>query len=51
VSAVPKASSPERRRENLAALDLELSADERARIDALPKDRRAVETDWSPEWD
>jgi diketogulonate reductase-like aldo/keto reductase len=42
VSAVPKASSPERRRENLAALDLELSADERARIDALPKDRRAV---------
>ena len=51
VSAVPKASSPERRRENLAALDLELSAEERERIDALPKDRRAVEPDWSPEWD
>jgi 2,5-diketo-D-gluconate reductase B len=51
VSAVPKASSPERRRENLGALRLELSADERARIDALPKDRRAVQTDWSPEWD
>jgi 2,5-diketo-D-gluconate reductase B len=51
VSAVPKASSSERRRENLSALGLELSADERARIDALPKDRRAVETDWSPEWD
>jgi 2,5-diketo-D-gluconate reductase B len=51
VSAVPKASSPERRRENLAALELELSAEERARIDALPKDRRAVETEWSPEWD
>jgi 2,5-diketo-D-gluconate reductase B len=51
VSAVPKASSPERRRENLGALDLELSADERARIDALPKDRRAVETQWSPDWD
>jgi 2,5-diketo-D-gluconate reductase B len=51
VSAVPKASSAERRRENLAALGLELSADERARIDALPKDRRAVQTDWSPDWD
>jgi 2,5-diketo-D-gluconate reductase B len=51
VSAVPKASSPERRRENLGALGLELSAGERAAIDALPKDRRAVETQWSPEWD
>ncbi|HEV3378522.1 MAG TPA: aldo/keto reductase [Thermoleophilaceae bacterium] len=51
VSAVPKASSPERRRENLGAVRLELSADERARIDALPKDRRAVETEWSPDWD
>jgi 2,5-diketo-D-gluconate reductase B len=51
VSAVPKASSPERRRENLGALDLELTAVERRRIDALPKDRRAVQTEWSPEWD
>jgi 2,5-diketo-D-gluconate reductase B len=51
VSAVPKASSPERRRENLAALELELTPDERARIDALPKDRRYVETEWSPDWD
>jgi 2,5-diketo-D-gluconate reductase B len=51
VSAVPKASSPERRRENLGALELELSDEERARIDALPKDRRAVELDWAPEWD
>jgi 2,5-diketo-D-gluconate reductase B len=50
VSAVPKASSPERRRENLGALGLELSADERRRIDALPKDRRYVETEWSPDW-
>jgi 2,5-diketo-D-gluconate reductase B len=51
VSAVPKASSPERRRENLGALDLKLGADERAAIDALPKDRRAVHTDWAPDWD
>jgi 2,5-diketo-D-gluconate reductase B len=51
VSAVPKASSPERRRENLGALRVELSSDERARIDALPKDRRHVDTQWSPDWD
>jgi 2,5-diketo-D-gluconate reductase B len=51
VSAVPKASSPERRRENLAALELELTPEERRRIDALPKDRRAVQTEWSPDWD
>jgi 2,5-diketo-D-gluconate reductase B len=51
VSAIPKASSPERRRENLGALELELTAEDRARIDALPKDRRAVETAWAPDWD
>jgi 2,5-diketo-D-gluconate reductase B len=51
VSAVPKASSPERRRENLRALELELTPEERGRIDALPKDRRSVQTAWSPEWD
>jgi 2,5-diketo-D-gluconate reductase B len=51
VSAVPKASTMERRRENLAALTLELTAEDRARIDALPKDQRRVETEWSPEWD
>jgi 2,5-diketo-D-gluconate reductase B len=48
---VPKASSSERRRENLGALRLELSADERAAIDALPKDLRFVQTQWSPGWD
>ena len=51
VSAVPKASSAERRRENWGALELELSAEDRARIDALPKDQRGVETSWSPQWD
>jgi 2,5-diketo-D-gluconate reductase B len=51
VSAVPKASTPERRRENLAALELELTDEERTRIDALRKDRRYVETQWAPDWD
>ncbi|MGH2742759.1 MAG: aldo/keto reductase [Thermoleophilaceae bacterium] len=51
VSAVPKASDPGRQRENLAALELELTPEERRRIDGLPKDRRAVDTRWSPDWD
>jgi 2,5-diketo-D-gluconate reductase B len=51
VSAIPKASSPERRRENFGALELELSAEEQTRIDALPKDRRFVNVEWAPEWD
>ncbi|GAA1987573.1 aldo/keto reductase [Isoptericola halotolerans] len=34
---VPKSSSPERQRENLAALDLELTADELATISALDR--------------
>ena len=51
VSAVPKSASAERRRENLDVFDFELTADERARIDALPKDRRAVDTAWAPDWD
>jgi 2,5-diketo-D-gluconate reductase B len=51
VSAVPKASSPGRRRENLDALDVELSDQDRTRIDALPKDRRGVQMAWAPDWD
>ena len=51
VSAVAKSASPERRRENLDVFDFELSPEERARIDALPKNRRYVNEGWAPEWD
>lgn len=35
----------------LDPLEVELTPEERARIDALPKGRRHVETQWSPRWD
>ena len=52
VAAVPKAASHSNRVDNLAALELDpLSDDERARIDALPKDRRVIDPGWAPDWD
>ncbi|HET8757297.1 MAG TPA: aldo/keto reductase [Solirubrobacteraceae bacterium] len=51
VSPIPKASSHERRLENFEVFDFELSADERAEIDALPKDARTADPPWAPDWD
>ena len=51
VVAVPKAASPERRRENFDIFDFSLSAEERARIDSLPKDQREFSPGWAPDWD
>jgi 2,5-diketo-D-gluconate reductase B len=51
VSPIPKASSHERRVENFEVFDFSLSDDERARIDALPKDDRQIDPDFSPDWD
>jgi 2,5-diketo-D-gluconate reductase B len=51
VSPIPKASSHERRLENYEVSDFELSAEERAEIDGLPKDMRNTESEWSPDWD
>ena len=51
VAAVPKAATHENREKNLQALDFELTDDQTARIDALPKDRRAIDPPWSPVWD
>lgn len=50
VAAVPKSASPERRREN-CDLGFALTGEDRARIAALPKDRRIVDLDFAPEWD
>ena len=51
VSPIPKASSHERRVENFEVFDFQLSDDERARIDALPKDARTGDPDFAPDWD
>ena len=51
VVAIPKSGSEAHRRSNLAAAGLTLSADERARLDALPKDRRTIDPGFAPDWD
>ena len=51
VSPIPKASSHERRLENFEVFDFALSDEERARIDALPKDRREINPGFAPDWD
>ena len=51
VAAIPKASSDGHRASNLAAADLTLAPDDRARLDALPKDRRTVSPGFAPDWE
>jgi|SRR5215211_273530 len=50
VSAVPKASSHERRVENLELFDFELTDADRERIAALRKDDRRIDPSWGPDW-
>ncbi|PAP74973.1 aldo/keto reductase [Rubrivirga marina] len=50
VTAIPKASSDAHRQANLDAAELSLTDDERARLDALPKDRRTIDPAWGPDW-
>jgi 2,5-diketo-D-gluconate reductase B len=51
VCAIPKASSHERRLENFEVFDFDLNDDERAEIEALPKDGRVIEPGFAPDWD
>jgi 2,5-diketo-D-gluconate reductase B len=51
VCAIPKASSHERRVENFEVFDFDLSDDERATIEALPKDERVIDPGFAPDWD
>ena len=51
VAAIPKAGRPESQSANLAALDIQLDAADRAAIAALPKDQRCVSPSFAPAWD
>jgi 2,5-diketo-D-gluconate reductase B len=51
VCTIPKASSHQRRVENFEVFDFELTGDERARIDALPKGGRIIDPGFAPDWD
>ena len=51
MSPIPKASSHERRAENFDVSGFALTDDQRAEIDALPKDGRTANPPWAPDWD
>jgi 2,5-diketo-D-gluconate reductase B len=51
VCTLPKASSHERRAQNLDVFDFELSDEERSRIADLERGRRTADPPWAPEWD
>jgi 2,5-diketo-D-gluconate reductase B len=51
VATIPKASSHERRLENFEVFDFGLSDDDRAQIDALPKDGRILDPGFAPAWE
>jgi diketogulonate reductase-like aldo/keto reductase len=51
VAAIPKASSTARLRENLEALDLELTEDEMRAVSSLDEDLRVVNSSHAPSWE
>jgi 2,5-diketo-D-gluconate reductase B len=51
VSTIPKASSHDRRVENFEVFDFDLTDEERARIDGLPKGERIIDPGFAPDWD
>ena len=51
VCALPKATAPERIRQNLDVFDFALADDERAEIDALERGLRTANPPWAPDWD
>jgi diketogulonate reductase-like aldo/keto reductase len=52
VTVLPRSTNPDRRRENLAALEVDLTADDVAALDELSRTgRRVVDPPWSPDWE
>jgi 2,5-diketo-D-gluconate reductase B len=50
VAAIPKAASRSNRLANFEVFEIELSDEQVAAIDALPKDRRHFDPAWAPDW-
>ena len=51
VVVLPRSTNPDRRRENLAAIEIDLSDEETARIDELSEQReRAFDPSFAPDW-
>jgi 2,5-diketo-D-gluconate reductase B len=51
VVVLPRSTNPDRRRENLAALELDLSPDETAQLDELSEQReRNFDPPFAPDW-
>ena len=48
---MPKASTHERRAENIAVFDFSLTDDERDQIAALEDGVRVTDPSWAPAWD
>jgi 2,5-diketo-D-gluconate reductase B len=51
VVALPKASSRDRRAQNLDVFGFELTDEERGRIAGLERGRRTADPPWAPDWD
>lgn len=51
VIAIPRSSKPEHLRANFDVFDFELTAEEVAEIDSLPKDQRQIHPNFAPDWE
>lgn len=51
MTVLPRSTDPDRRRENLAALEVDLTAEDVAALDELSRTgRRVLDPPWSPDW-
>lgn len=51
VAVLPRSSSRDHIEDNLGALDVELTEDDVAALDGLPKDDRQIDPPFAPDWD
>ena len=52
VTVLPRSTNPDRRRENLAALEVDLTAEDVSALEALSATgRRVVDPPWAPDWE